>query len=123
MQKGKSTRAEIANRTIERVKRFSDQLESGIPVSEFYSCRKVVLNVELKAYDAESVKRVRNILQASQRLFAQFLNVSVSTVQKWERGENTPEGSACRLMDEIANDPEYWKKRFRSMMQRVECPA
>lgn len=112
-------RAEVTQRTIDRLKRFSERLESEQPLSEFYSCRKVILEIEMEPYTAEMVKETRKLLGVSQPLFAKFLNVSVSTVQKWERGENLPEGAACRLMDEIRRDPAYWRKRFKSMVKRV----
>ena len=60
----------------------------------------------------------------SQRIFAQFLGVSVDAVQSWEGGVNTPSDMACRFMDEIRFNPEYWRKRLmESMSQKVQDPV
>ena len=110
----KPSREQVARRTIDRLKKFSEHLESGQPIYEAYSCRKVILEIEMQPYTAEMVKHVRGLLRVSQALFAKFLNVSVSAVQKWERGY-APDGAACRLMDEIRLFPDYWRKRFSEM--------
>ena len=55
-------------------------------------------------------------------LFARFLGVSVKTVRAWEQGTNTPQEIACRLMDEILHDPDYWRKRL-SQLARSRTPA
>src|SRR5690349_16948643 len=80
------TREQVARRTIDRLKRFTEHLESGRQISEVYSCRKMILDVQIKPYTPKMVKEVRDLLRVSQALFAAFLNVSVSAVQKWERG-------------------------------------
>ena len=112
------TREEVVSRTLTRLKKFTEHLESGQTVSGTYSCRKVLLDIEMQPYTAKMVKEVRGLLKVSQTLFAKFLNVSVSAVQKWERG-SPPDGAACRLMDEIRHDPEHWRKRFMSMARVV----
>ncbi len=54
---------------------------------------------EPKVYSAYDIKRLRLKEKASQAVFAAYLNTSVSTVQKWEIGENTPSGPALKLLD------------------------
>jgi len=120
--KQRPTREQVARRTIDRLKRFSEHLDSGKPVHEAYSCRKIILDIQVGPYTPEMVKETRDLLKVSQALFAQFLNVSVSAVQKWEiRG--VPDGVACRMMDEIRHDPEHWRKRFMSMARWVKSPS
>jgi DNA-binding transcriptional regulator YiaG len=121
--KEQATREQVAKRTIERLRKFTEHLESGRLVSESYSCRKIILDVEMQPYTAEMVKEVRGTLKVSQALFAKFLNVSVSAVQKWERGVQQPDGAACRLLDEIRREPDYWRKRFMSMAKMVTSSA
>lgn len=121
-KKEQPTREQVARRTLDRLKKFTDHLESGRLVSEVYSCRKVMLDIEMQPYTAKMVKEVRGLLKVSQALFAKFLNVSVSTVQKWERG-SPPDGAACRLLDEIHHDPDHWRKRFMSMAKMVTTSA
>lgn len=114
------TREQVAKRTVERLRKFSEHLASGKRVSEVYSCRKIVLDIETEVYDAKKVKEVRGLLRISQALFAKFLNVSASAVQKWERGASQPDGAACRLMDEIRCNTDYWRNRFLAMAREVK---
>lgn len=112
-------RRAVAEKTIRRLQQFTDRLHSGLPVSQAYSCRKVILDVELAPYTPEMVKQVRTQLRLSQALFAKFMNVSLSAVQKWERGANVPDGAASRLMDEMRLNPDYWNRRFSEMARQV----
>ncbi|HUE14912.1 MAG TPA: hypothetical protein VMR25_12155 [Planctomycetaceae bacterium] len=80
-----------------------------------FTCHKVSLDLIPTAYNPALVKKTRKILDCSQALFAQFLNVSISTVRNWEQGVNVPQDAACRLMDEIRHNPTYWRKRLREL--------
>lgn len=44
------------------------------------------------------IKKLRLREKVSQPIFAKFLNVSSSTVKKWESGEKHPSGAALRLL-------------------------
>ena len=46
--------------------------------------------------------RVKNAM--TQRVFANFMGVSVKTVEAWESGRNRPNGSAARLMQVLAQE-------------------
>lgn len=118
----KSKREQIARKTIDRLKRFTEQLESGRPISEVYSCRQIVIQLP-DPYTPEMVREVRALLNVSQALFARFLNVKVSTVQKWEIGASNPSGAACRLMDEIRRNTDYWRKRLRKLATVKKVPV
>lgn len=52
----------------------------------------------IKEYTAAQIKRIRERNKASQAVFAAYLNTSVSTVQKWERGEKKPNGPSLKLL-------------------------
>lgn len=41
----------------------------------------------------------RNRVGVSQAVFAHYLNVSVGSISKWERGEKHPSGPALKLLD------------------------
>jgi putative transcriptional regulator len=47
---------------------------------------------KVRSLSASQIKRLRERNKASQAVFAAYLNTSVSTVQKWERGEKKPNG-------------------------------
>mgnify|MGYP005613847189 CR=1 FL=1 len=53
----------------------------------------------IKEYSAAQIKRIREQNKASQAVFAAYLNTSVSTVQKWERGEVKPQAAALKLLN------------------------
>ena len=45
------------------------------------------------------IKRLRRQVNASQAVFAHYLNVSTQLVQAWEAGRRRPEGVALRLLN------------------------
>ena len=106
----------VGARIIQRLEAFKDALKSGQKISDRFTCRKVVLDLEPISYGPAQVKETREVLNVSQALFGQFLGVSVSTVRAWEHGTNTPSLMACRFMDEIRRDPEHWIERLKSAM-------
>lgn len=66
-------------------------------------------------YDAARIARVRKqVLGASQPVFAGMLNVSPSTVKAWERGARTPDGSTLRLLELAEKHPEALKEAVRA---------
>lgn len=105
----------IGKKIIDRLERFTIDLEQGVDIARKYTCRQIVLDLEPKTYDAKQVLKARKTLGLSQMLFARFLGVSVKTVRAWEQGTNTPQVIACRLMDEIQHDPDYWRKRLSQL--------
>ena len=46
----------------------------------------------------QQIKKIRELNQISQPIFARYLNTSESTVQKWETGAKRPSGVALRLL-------------------------
>lgn len=107
----------IGKKIIDRLTQFADALDGDQPVSEQYTCRQIVLRLEPQAYQAEDVKETRRLLNLSQPLFATFLGVKVQTVRAWEQGTNEPTVMACRFMDEIRGNPDYWKQRLQGYFQ------
>jgi putative transcriptional regulator len=69
----------------------------------------------------EDVKRVRELLGASQAVFAGFLGVNVNTVRSWEQGKRLPQPIACRFLSEIESDPMYWRQRIGQGGVEVEA--
>lgn len=53
----------------------------------------------VKDYSPRQIKRIRLRYQASQAVFAAYLNTSVSTVQKWEQGQKHPNGPSLKLLN------------------------
>jgi len=49
----------------------------------------------------EDIKKIREKEHVSQSVFAAYLNISVSTIQKWEIGLKKPSGIALRFLNLI----------------------
>lgn len=60
----------------------------------------------VKSYSGSDAKRIRLSLKLTQIMFAEFLGVSKKTVEAWEAGRNDPNGSVCRLLSMLENDPQ-----------------
>jgi putative transcriptional regulator len=65
-----------------------------------------------RAYRPADVKRVRDLLGASQVVLAGFLGVNVNTVRSWEQGKRPPQPIARRFLAEIEANPGYWRQRI-----------
>lgn len=53
----------------------------------------------VKTYTARQIKRIRLKYKVSQPVFAEYLNISPSTVQKWESGQKHPNGPSLKLLN------------------------
>ena len=98
-------KASVGHEIVNRVKEFAEALKGPRPISEQFTCRRVVLDLNPTPYDPDLVRETRKILGASQAMFAKFLGVKTRTVQHWEQGLVIPSDMACRFMDEIRNNP------------------
>lgn len=54
---------------------------------------------KVKTYSPSQIKGIRARCGASQPVFAAFLNVTVSSVQKWETGQKKPNAAALKLLN------------------------
>ena len=98
------------------LERFRDALESGVPVEQRYTVRKIRLKLIPRTFEPKEVKNVRAALGISQPVFSQFLGVDVKTVRSWEQGQRVPSGMACRFLEEIEADLEHWRGRLRNVL-------
>ena len=55
----------------------------------------------VKALSPAEIVAVRERAGVSQAVLAGFLNVAVSTVSQWERGERRPTGAALKLLNVV----------------------
>ncbi|MFO7761876.1 MAG: helix-turn-helix domain-containing protein [Desulfobia sp.] len=56
---------------------------------------------EVREYTPEQIVSIRKRLHLSQAALASILNISPSTVQKWEQGNKKPTGASQKLLDII----------------------
>ncbi len=60
--------------------------------------RTTVLPDAPAVMNAEDIRALRGALNASQAVFAHYLNVSTQLVQAWEANRRRPDGAALRLL-------------------------
>lgn len=108
---------EISRKIVQGFNDLRDALASDSPIAEKFTCRKVILDLQLIQYPPEAVKATRRLLRVSQPMFAHFLGVKPATVKSWEQGRQVPPDIACRFMDEIQRNPEYWRERVKSAIK------
>ncbi|HUE71495.1 MAG TPA: hypothetical protein VMP01_11480 [Pirellulaceae bacterium] len=109
----------VGRELVRRLRRFVEELPQIEELGDRFTCRTVKFKLPRSRYSPALVKSTRELLHASQAVFAQFLGVSASAVRDWEQGLKAPRGSSCRLMDEVRRDPEYWRKRLRESVVAV----
>jgi putative transcriptional regulator len=71
-------------------------------------------------YRPRDVKRVRELLGASQAVLAGFLGVNVNTLRSWEQGKRPPQPIACRFLFEIESDVANWRRRIMHELSPIE---
>lgn len=111
----------VGKKILKGLHKFVDALQNDRAITEVFTCRKMTLDLHPMRYTGETVKSTRQLLRASQAVFAQFLGVKPSTIQAWEQNRQTPPDIACRFMDEIQRDPEYWRKLKDSIRVKESC--
>ncbi len=53
---------------------------------------------KIPKYSPKQIKAIRDRCNASQKVFAAYLNISASSLQKWETGARKPDGVAFKLL-------------------------
>ncbi len=76
---------------------YSDGAVDEVTMREIHS----LCLPDIQEYSAVRIVELRKKTHLSQAAFAAVVNVSPSTVQKWERGVKKPSGSSQRLFDII----------------------
>ena len=76
------------------------------------------INIPKKSISAKEIKKIRHMLNVSQAVFAELLNVSLSTIRQWEQGLRKPSGSAVILLELLQQNPntlDYRKELLTSV--------
>jgi putative transcriptional regulator len=53
----------------------------------------------LKEYSGKQIREIRLKNNVTQAVFATYLNLTSSTIQKWEKGLTKPKGSSLKLLN------------------------
>jgi putative transcriptional regulator len=107
----------FGKKIIGRLKNFVGKAKGGKNLADSFTCHTVTLDLQPRVYRADDIAAVRKLLGASQAVFARFLGVSRNTVRSWEQGVNVPSPIACRFMDELRVNPQYWQERLRTSVK------
>ncbi len=99
----------VAEEMIEAMTELVESLESGEPLTRRFTVRTVERLPTPSAYDVKKIKATRELLGASQMIFAQLVGVSLDQAQSWEMGRRQPSATVRRLFDEIHRDPWHWR--------------
>ena len=93
--------------TTKRNSRILDEVHEtalGLRNSGLISKRRMqnfdaLCNLEVKQISPQQIRQLREKENVSQAVFAAILNISVSTIQKWELGDKKPSGSSLKLLN------------------------
>ncbi len=93
-----------------KVKVFEDLRESLQDAFAFEQGREVNLRVaeippRPRRLQPKDIRAIRRSLNASQVLFATFLNVSPNTIRSWEQGTRRPHGADLKLLSIAKKNP------------------
>ena len=99
-------------RIVKALNEFADDLVAGIPIESKYTVRQVRVIPKPSLYSPERVRAVRELVGASQEIFAQLLAVSPMTIRSREQGLRQPSPIARRFLDEIAMAPGHFRGRI-----------
>lgn len=90
-----------------------DEIKLGLEQAIEYEkgnlkARKTTLSIlPLDTFTPAEIKEIRNGAGLTQSLFAQYMGVSVKTVEAWEAGRNQPDGAARRLLAITRENPSF----------------
>ncbi len=90
-----------------------DEIKLGLEQAIEYEkgnlkARKTTLSIlPLDTFTPSEIKGIRNKAGLTQALFAQYMGVSVKTVEAWEAGRNQPDGAARRLLSITRKYPSF----------------
>ena len=89
---------------------FRELMTSAGEALEHAQGKRALRTTELpappKPMTASEIKALREQVNASQAVFARYLNVSTKLVQAWEAGRRRPEGAALKLLRIGGDNPK-----------------
>lgn len=92
---------------------FFERIKQGLNEAIAYERGEIEATVShgcvapLPSFSAQEIKEIREATGLTQWLFAQYMGVSVKTVEAWEAGRNAPNGTACRMLALTKSNPNF----------------
>jgi putative transcriptional regulator len=90
----------------ERFARLMESAKQALEHAEGKRELRTTVLIKTEPITKEEVKELREKLNASQAVFANYLNVSPKSVQAWEQGIGKPAGAALRLLRIAQKNPD-----------------
>jgi DNA-binding transcriptional regulator YiaG len=97
---------------VRALEQLDADLAAGTPIEKKYTVRQVRVIPKPSLYPPARVRAVRELIGASQEVFAQLLAVSPMTIRSWEQGLRQPSPIARRFLDEIEMAPGHFRGRI-----------
>ncbi|MFW6027364.1 MAG: helix-turn-helix domain-containing protein [bacterium] len=76
--------------------------EAGVMAKRTMKAFDAMCLTPVKNLTAEEIRAIRLRENASQAVFARYLNVTPGLVSQWERGEKHPRGASLKLLTLVA---------------------
>ena len=74
------------------------------PRSRYIRGGRAVRRTPVEDLAPEDIREIRLRENASQAVFARYLNVTTGLVSQWERGEKRPRGASLKLLTLVAKN-------------------
>lgn len=90
-----------------------DEIKTGLNEAIEYEKGKLKANAKtinvapIEEFTASEIKEIRKNAGMTQVLFANYLGVSLKTVEAWEAGRNKPNGAARRMLSITKRNPHF----------------
>ena len=78
--------------------------EAGVMAKRTMRAFDDVCLTSIEEMTPEEIREIRMRENASQAVFARYLNVTTSLVSQWERGEKRPRGASLKLLTLVAKN-------------------
>jgi predicted RNase H-like HicB family nuclease/DNA-binding XRE family transcriptional regulator len=115
-----ATREEAAERGEEVIVMWLTAMrDTGLPVPPPVEARPVSVQQPPLYGDPARIRAIRRGLGVSQRVFADLLNVSLSTIRSWEQGLRTPDGASRRLLSIAERHPDVLLESASPSLRRI----
>ena len=93
---------------------LQDLMDSGVKTSfTVKELKKLGVTFSDVSITPGKIKKIRKESNCSQSVFAQLLNVSISSVRQWEQGSRQPTGSAKVLLELMEKEPHILDYRIK----------
>ena len=85
-------------------------LDEAIEGKNVKTSKRSIAVMPIKHYSPKRIIEIRKKSNLSQKMFAEYMGVSIKTVEAWERGKNTPSGSSSRILSMFEMDDDLTKR-------------